>query len=89
MNIRNLILAGTVAVAAALTGGVASAAPSGLGAPTVTDSAVTSVYYPGHGYGYGHRRLCRLPFFVLVRYVGYWRAKMIKSRCHFRPYYGY
>ena len=84
-TLRNLILAGTVAVAAALSAGAASAAPVGLGlsAPTTTESSATPVFHFGY---HGQRsRLCYVPFFKLVQWFGYWQAKRIKHRCH----YGY
>lgn len=89
MNIRNIVIAGVIAVGASLSAGTASASPASsiLGIPSVsTDAAVTQAYYPGGHYGF--HRLCRLPFFVLVQRFGYWRAKMIKRNC-FRPYYPY
>ena len=82
-TLRNLALAATVAIAAALSSGAANAAPASaleIGLPGVsTESAVTQAYYPG-GY-YGHRRLCYVPFFKLVQWFGYWQAKRIKRRC--------
>jgi hypothetical protein len=71
--LRNIALAGIVAVGAALSSGAASAHHGGYG--------------PGYGYGYGHNRLCYVPFFKLVQWFGYWQAKRIKFRCQFRPYY--
>jgi hypothetical protein len=72
MNIlRNLALAGIVAVGAALSSGAANAHHGGYG--------------PGYGYGYGHR-LCYVPFFKLVQYFGYYRAIHIKRRCYYRYY---
>lgn len=93
MSLRNIIIAGTIAIAGALSSGSANAAPAlDLSLPMATESAVQQAYFPGgyhgYGYGYGMRRLCRLPFFVLVRHYGFWRAKMIKRSC-FRPHYGY
>lgn len=96
MNIRNIVIAGVVAVGAALSAGTASATPASsiLGVPSVeADAAVTQAYYPGGDYGYNNY-LCRLPFFVLVQRFGYWRAKLIKSNCYrphypYYPYYGY
>jgi len=88
-SLRNLVLAGTIAIAGALSSG-ANAAPAQaleIGMPTVTESAVTQAYYPG-GY-YGQSKLCYIPFFKLVQWFGYWRAKMIKARCYYKPYYPY
>ncbi|MCW5771676.1 MAG: hypothetical protein KIT16_08595 [Rhodospirillaceae bacterium] len=88
MKIRNLVLAGSVAIAAALSSGAASAAPgqslslslAGPGAP-----AVEQAYYGGY---YGKPRICYVPFYRLVRWYGYYRAKMIKRRCFgYGPYY--
>jgi hypothetical protein len=85
-TLRNLAIAGTVAIAAALSAGTASAAPVGLGAPVASESAATPVYFGHHGhYGYG-RRLCRVPFFKLVQWYGYYGARMIKRRCYYRYY---
>lgn len=90
-SLRNIALAGTIAIAAALSSG-ANAAPAQaleIGMPTVTtESAVTQAYFPGGGY-YGKGRLCYVPFFKLVHWFGYWQAKMIKSRCYYKPYYPY
>lgn len=90
-TIRNLALAGTLAIAAALSSGAANAAPStalqlGVGTPVAAESAVTPVYHFG-GHHFGHRRLCRVPFFKLVQWFGYWRAKRIKARCFGYFYY--
>jgi hypothetical protein len=86
-SLRSLALAGTIAIAAALSSG-ANAAPAQaleIGMPTVTtESVATQAYFPG-GY-YQKRYLCYVPFFKLVRWYGFWQARMIKSRC-FRPYY--
>lgn len=88
MSIRNIVIAGTITIAGALSSGTANASPAlDLQLPTATESAVEQAYFPGN-YGYGHRRLCYVPFFKLVRYFGYWRAKAIKRNC-FSPYYGY
>ncbi len=91
MNIRNIVLAGALALGASLSAGTAGATPASaiLGAPAATtaETALQQAYDPG-GYYFGYRRLCRLPFFVLVKRFGYWRAKMIKRNCY-RPYYGY
>ena len=95
MSIRNIVLAGTLVVGAALSAGTATASPvTGLniGMPTATETSLAQAYYPGGyypGYGYGHRRLCRLPFFFLVKRFGYWRAKMIKRNCYRPHYYRY
>jgi len=92
MSIRNIVIAGTIAIGAALSAGAANASPAiDLNIPMVTESAVAQVQYGyqgNHGYGYGQRRLCRLPFFVLVKHFGFWRAKQIKRNCY-TPYYGY
>jgi len=89
MSIRNLVLAGTLAIGAALSASTANAAPAiDLGIPTASESNVAPVYYNG-GYNYGGRRLCYVPFFKLVQYFGYWQARQIKRRCHFTPYNGY
>ncbi len=89
MSLRTILVAGTIAIAGALSSGSANAAPAlDLSLPMATESAAQPAYYPGHGYGYGHRRLCRLPFFVLVRHYGFWRAKMIKRNCY-RPHDSY
>lgn len=90
-TLRNLALAGTVAIAAALSSGAANAAPVAaleLGVPTTSASAVTPVFHFGPGYG---SRLCYVPFFRLVQMFGYWRARMIKRRCFggYGPYGGY
>ena len=88
-TLRNFAIAGTLAVAAALSSGTASAAPATafeIGVPGVTsESAVTPAYY---GYHHGHRRLCHVPFFKLVQWFGYWQARSIKYRCH-NYYYNY
>jgi hypothetical protein len=94
MTIRNIVLAGVVVIGAALSAGTASASPASaiLGAPAATtaETALQQAYYPGGHYNYGFRRLCRLPFFVLVQRFGYWRAKMIKRNCYRTHYpYGY
>ena len=93
MSIRNLVLAGTIALGAALSAGTANASPAtdlAIGIPTSTESSVTQAYYPGGYYpGYGKSRLCYVPFFKLVQYFGYWQARQIKRRCYFTPYYGY
>lgn len=94
MSIRNIVLAGALVLGAALSAGTASASPatSILGVPAATaDSAVTQAYHPGGYPQYGYNRLCRLPFFVLVKRFGFWRAKMIKRSCYrpYYPYYGY
>jgi len=80
-TLRNLVLAGTVAIAAALSAGTASAAPVGLGlsAPAATESSVTPVFHFGGHHNRG--RLCYVPFFKLVQWFGYWQAKRIKHRC--------
>jgi hypothetical protein len=91
MSVRNIILASTLVIGAALSNGTANASLAtdlNIGMPTTTEASVEQAYYPGGYPSYGNRRLCRLPFFVLVRYVGFWRAKMIKRNCY-RPYYGY
>ncbi len=89
MSIRNVVIAGTIAIAGALSTGSANASPAlDLSLPTATESAVEQAYFPGN-YGYGHRRLCHVPFFKLVQYVGYWRAKRIKARCYYGPQYYY
>jgi hypothetical protein len=86
-SLRNLVLAGTIAIAGALSGGAANATTAlEIGAPTATESSITQAYYPG-GY-YQKSYLCYVPFFKLVQWVGFWRAKMIKARCY-RPYYPY
>jgi hypothetical protein len=89
-SLRNLALAGTLAIAAALSSGAANAAPvpaaPAVGVPAATESAITPVFHFG-GHHHGHRRLCHVPFFKLVQWFGYWQARMIKRRC-FRHYYG-
>ena len=91
-TLRNLALAGTLAVAAALSSGAANAAPATaleIGLPGVsTESAVTPVFHYGQHHN-GHRRLCYVPFFKLVQWFGYWQAKRIKHRCYGGYYYGY
>lgn len=92
-TLRNLALAGTVAIAAALSSGAANAAPVAaleLGVPAATESALTPVFHYGYGPGYGSR-LCYVPFFRLVQMFGYWRGRMIKRRCFggYSPYGGY
>ena len=91
-TLRNLALAGTLAIAAALSSGAANAAPAtslqlGLGAPVAAESAVQPAFHFG-GHHHGHRRLCYVPFFKLVQWFGYWQAKRIKRRC-FGGYFGY
>lgn len=90
-SLRNLVIAGTIAAAGALSAGTANASPvADLALPIATDNVVTQAYYPGGYYpGYGFRRYCYIPFYRLVQYFGYWRARMIKQRCHYTPYYGY
>ena len=86
-TLRNLALAGTLAIAAALSSGAANAAPASaleIGTSTATESSITPAYY---GY-YHHRRLCHVPFFKLVEWYGYHDARRIKHRCH-RFYYSY
>jgi hypothetical protein len=89
MSIRNVVIASVLVIGASLSAGTASASPAssilGIPAATTAESAVQQAYHGGH---YGYRRLCRLPFFVLVQRFGYWRAKMIKRNCY-RPYYPY
>jgi hypothetical protein len=91
-TLRNLAIAGTLAIAAALTSGAASAAPAtalqiGIGAPVAAESAVTPAFhFGGHHHHRGHR-LCRVPFFKLVQWFGYWQAKRIKRRCFGHYYY--
>jgi hypothetical protein len=90
MSIRNLVLAGTLVLGAALSTGTANASPAAnlvIGVPTTGESAVTQAYHGGYQQGYGNY-LCRVPFFVLVKRFGFWRAKMIKRSCY-RPYYYY
>jgi hypothetical protein len=81
-TLRNLALAGTVAIAAALSSGAANAAPATaleIGIPGVTgESAITQAYHGHHG----GRRLCYVPFFKLVQWFGYWQARSIKYRCY-------
>ena len=91
ISFRNIAIAGTIAIAGALSTGTASAQPSlDLSIPTATESAVQQAYYPGGNYGYGHRRLCYVPFFKLVQWFGYHGAKRIKRRCYYgNHYYGY
>jgi hypothetical protein len=74
--IRNLALAGIVAVGAALASGSASA-HHGFGPG----------FGPGFGHGFHKSRLCYVPFFKLVQWFGYWQAKRIKYRCYYRYYY--
>jgi len=93
-TLRNLVLAGSVAIAAALSSGAANAAPAQaleIGTLTSSESAVTQAYYPGGYYpgGYYGGRLCYVPFFKLVQYFGYWQAKRIKHRCFGGYYYNY
>ena len=94
ISLRNIALAGSLAIAGALSTGTASAQPSlDLSIPTASDGAVTQAYFPG-GY-YGKSRLCYVPFFKLVHWFGYWRAKHIQYRCYYGNYnyygnyYGY
>lgn len=91
-TLRNLAIAGTLAIAAALSSGTASAAPASaleIGLPGVTaESAATPVFHYGHHFGQG--RLCYVPFFKLVHWFGYWQAKRIKARCFgYYNYYSY
>ena len=90
-TLRNLAIAGTLAIAAALSSGTASAAPASaleIGLPGVTaESAVTPAFHYGHHFGHG--RLCYMPFFKLVQWFGYWQAKRIKARCFGHYAYGY
>jgi hypothetical protein len=92
MSIRNVVIASVLVIGASLSAGTASASPSssilGIPAATTAESAVQQAYFPGGYPHYGHRRLCRLPFFVLAQRFGYWRARMIKRNCY-RPYYPY
>jgi hypothetical protein len=90
-TLRNLALAGTLAIAAALSSGAANAAPASaleIGAPsaTETESSITPVFHYGRHHG---RRLCHVPFFKLVQWFGYWQARAIKHRCHRFYYYSY
>lgn len=90
-TLRNLAIAGTLAIAAALSSGTASAAPAaalqiGTGAPVAAESAVQPAFHFGHHYHHGGR-LCRVPFFKLVQWFGYWQAKRIKRRCFGHYYY--
>lgn len=91
-TLRSLALAGTVAIAAVLSSGVANAAPASaleIGLPGMsTESAATPVFHYGPHYGQG-RRLCYVPFFKLVQWFGYWQAKRIKHRCFSYNYYNY
>lgn len=91
--IRTFALAGALALSAGLAGaGTASATPA-LGAefaPQVTTSDANIVQAGHFGHHYGHNRLCRMPFFRLVRMFGYHSAKRIKFRCHrLHGHYGY
>ena len=85
ISLRKIAIAGTVAIAGALSAGAASAQPSlDLSIPTASDSAVQQAYYPG---GYYKSPLCYVPFFKLVRWYGYFRAQNIKRNCFYTPYY--
>jgi len=89
-SFRTFVIAGTIAIAGALSIGTANAAPAlDLALPTTGEAATAeAIYYPGGYYpGYGQRRLCHVPFYRLVQYFGFWQARMIKRRCHFTPYY--
>jgi hypothetical protein len=86
MSLRNILIAGTIAIGTAFSAGTASAATD-LSIPTASESGVVQVYH-GYNYNYGQRRLCYVPFYKLVQYVGFWRAKQIKRNCY-TPYYGY
>ncbi len=93
-TLRNLAIAGTLAIAAALSSGTASAAPAtalqiGTGAPVAAESAIQPAYHFGGHFNHGPRRLCYVPFFKLVQWFGYWQAKRIKGRCFGHYYYGY
>lgn len=74
-TLRNLVLAGTVAVAAVLSAGIVSAAPSGLGidAQPATQNAATPLF---------QEDLCRLPYYQLVHRFGSVRARKIILRCN-------
>ncbi len=85
ISLRKIAIAGTVAIAGALSAGAASAQPSlDLSIPTASESAVQQAYYPG---GYYKSPLCYVPFFKLVRWYGFWGAKSIKNNCFYKPYY--
>jgi hypothetical protein len=90
MNIRNIVIAGALVIGASLAAGTASASPASsildIPAATTAETALQQAYFPGGHYGF--RRLCRLPYFVLVQRFGHWRARMIKRNCY-RPYYPY
>jgi hypothetical protein len=83
MTIRNFVLAGALAAATALSAGVASAAPS-LPLSTSGTPAVTQAHFGGY---YHKPRICYVPFFVLVRRVGLFRARLIEYRCNHYHYY--
>ena len=88
MSLRNLAIAATIAIGTAFSAGTASAATD-LNIPTASESGIVQAYHGyNYNYNYGHRRLCHVPFYKLVQYVGFWRAKQIKRNC-FTPYYGY
>ncbi len=87
-TLRNLALAGTLAIAAVISGGAANAAPAaaleiGLGAPVTAESAITPVHHHHNG------GLCYVPFFKLVEWFGYFEARAIKYRCYYNYYYYY
>jgi hypothetical protein len=86
-SLRNIALAGVISIAALSSANAAPAQVLEIGPQTVTESAVTQAYYPGGYFGYG--RLCYVPFFKLVHWFGYFRAKAIKYRCaysYYKPY---
>ncbi|MFO0986560.1 MAG: hypothetical protein U1F37_04215 [Alphaproteobacteria bacterium] len=89
-TLRNLAIAGTLAIAAAVSSGAANAAPAssldlGVAAPTTAESAIAPAHH------FHHRgRLCYVPFFKLVQWFGYWQARSIKYRCYYNyQYYNY
>ncbi len=87
-NLRTLIAASAIAIAAAT--GSAVAAPA-LNANVAIDSTTgISVEQASHFGGFGYGRLCYVPFFVLAQKFGFWQARMIKQRCRWNQYgYGY
>lgn len=89
-TLRNLAIAGALAIAASFSSGSANAAPAaleiGIGAPIAAESAVQPAFHYGNHFQHGGR-LCHVPFFKLVQWFGYWGAKRIKARCFGHYYY--
>lgn len=74
ISLRNLVLAGTVAIAGAFSIGAANATT-----PAAADSSVAPAYY--NDIYYGDLRYCRLPFYRMVELFGYGNAVDLKIEC--------